>query len=305
VLAVLGAASLVAIAVVARGVIDGDDDPAAGSGDGERVVVCAVDLRDACDAMSGVEVRFATAGATATSFGAGEVADDVDAWITTSAWVEVIETRAPGSLGQAEAVASSDVAVGVVPDRAGAVDALCDGRTVWRCLGDDAGRGWGELGGETSWGPLRTGLPAADSAVGLPILASAASGYFGHLDFAANDFAELRGWLADLADASGGGERDPLGVMVTRIGSYSAAGTTAAQLETITRPVEGRATAPPVAATVVAVPVPGRDGLPDLGPLRDALADDGWTAVDGSPPPPTLKPGVMAALHTLWTEITR
>jgi hypothetical protein len=93
--------------------------------------------------------------------------------------------------------------------------------------------------------------------------------------------------------------------MVTRAGSYTAAGTTQAQVDATSRPAEALDTAPPVTATVVAVRVNGREDLPDLAPLREALVDAGWSATTGDAPTPTLKLGVMAALHRLWTEITR
>ncbi|MGH9273057.1 MAG: hypothetical protein ACRDZU_00295, partial [Acidimicrobiales bacterium] len=62
---------------------------------------------------------------------------------------------------------------------------------------------------------------------------------------------------------------------------------------------------PGIGITVVLVALPGGDRLPSGGPIRDALVAAGWLATSGDASPPTLKPGVMAALHTLWTEVTR
>ena len=49
----------------------------------------------------------------------------------------------------------------------------------------------------------------------------------------------------------------------------------------------------------------GGDGLPDTDGLRDALEDAGWARAGEEGLAPTLKPGVMAALHSLWRDVTR
>lgn len=311
VLAVLGAVAIVIVAIVVRSLIDeGGSDPSDGGsrGDGDIVLICATDLARACDGLSGVTVIEQDAAATAADLSAGaDALDGVDGWLTTSAWVEVVDARAPGRLGDTSLVATSPVIVAADPSRESAVTALCDGTSLWGCLGANAGSEWDVLGngGQASWGTLKTGLPSASSAVGLSVLASAASGFFDGTDFARNDFEStgFRDWLDGLTDPSATGERAPVGTLVTTRGKYTTVGDVAAAVGT--RNVDVLEPIPGVTAAVVLVALPGADGLPDPDPFRDALVAAGWTAASGDAPPPTLKPGVMAALHTLWTEVTR
>jgi hypothetical protein len=308
-LAVIGAVAMVLLAIVVRGALDDDggSDGPNRSEDGEIVLVCALDLAEACRALDGVTVIEEEAAATATAIGqATAELDGVDGWITTSAWVEVVDSRAPDRLGDATTLASSPVIVAVDPARSDAVQSLCEGLGVWYCLGNNAGAEWGALGqgGQSSWGALKTGLPSADTAVGLSVIASATTEFFGNADFASNDFetTDFAGWLAGLTEPSGTGERSPIAALVTARGKYTAVGDVSAAVGA--RAVD-IAEATTVDATIVAVGLPGGDRLPDLAPLRDALVEAGWNSTPGGPPQPTFKPGVMAALHTLWTEVTR
>ena len=148
-------------------------------------------------------------------------------------------------------------------------------------------------------------MPDARSAVGLSVLASAASGFFGNTDFAANDFEPggLPAWLDLLAAPARAGERDPVGTLVTTRGKYTSVGDIAASVRA--RQVEVLEPAPIVVATVVLIPLRHGDDLPDPAPLRGALVAAGWEASQPDVPSPTLKPGVLAALLTLWLEVTR
>lgn len=304
VLAVIGAVLIVGAAMVGRSMLD--DDDAGGSsgnrGDEALVVVCDPDLRGACEGLGdGAEVRIEDSAVTAAALAAGDL-DDVDAWVTSSAWMEVVRSRAPASIGPAEALAAAPVVLGSDPERADAIVELCGDEPVWRCVTDAAERAWADLGGQPTWGPLRTGLPDADTAFGLAVLSSVAVGWFGDADFAANDFTELRGGLAKLVDASQGGDRNLLTTLVRRRGTYSAGGfpepAVAGRTDVATLPAE-----PVVDAAAVMVGLPGGDDA-DPQRLRNVLVDAGWRPLTGEPSA-TLKPGVMAALHTLWTETTR
>lgn len=309
VLAVLGAVGIVLLAVVVRSLIDDGGDAAPSSnGNGDLVVACAPELADACRQLDGVTVIDEQAAVTAEHIVDGSTKDDgVDAWVTTSAWTEVVDARAPDRVGRQVVVASSLVVIATDPARTDAVRSLCGDAPVWRCLGDHAGAEWGALGGgDPRWGALKTGLPDADSAAGLPILASVATGFFDSSTFATNDFdpSGLAGWLGRLAAPSGRGERDPVGTLVTTRGKYTAVG----DLERAAgaRSVGVLDPRPAVRATVVLAQLAGGDEVTGLDRLRKALAADGWEPADGAAPPtPILKPGVMAALHTLWTETTR
>jgi hypothetical protein len=304
-MAVLGASAMVVLAVVVRGHLDddaGDSDGEPG-GDDEVVLVCDPDLADACAAFGDeVTVRVEDSAATAAALADGSL-DDVDGWVTSAAWLEVATARAERPPGEAAVAATSDVVLAVDALRADALRARCGDQPAWRCVGDDAEQPWADLGGDARWGPLRTGLPDADTAVGLSVLASVAAGHFDGTDFAANDFGELRGWLSRLAEPSGTGDRDLLTTLVRVRGTYSAGGLTSAdasdRAELSVVPAE-----PVVGASAVLVDLAGGDDLPGIGPLRDALVAEGWDAGDGDAPAPLLKAGVMAALHTLWKDTT-
>jgi hypothetical protein len=305
ILAVVAAVACILVAVVVRRVIDDDGSDPRGGGDGEVVLVCAADLADACDGLTGVTVIREPAATTAAALEDGSLADEVDGWVTTSAWTEIVEERTPDRIDGQEVLARSPVAVAVDPRRTSAVQDLCAGDPVWRCLGDSTGVAWSTLGGDVQWGDLKVGLPSASSATGLSVLASVASGYFGATDFASNDFGPsgFESWLGSIAAPSGSGEESPVRTLVTTRGKYTAVGDVAAAVGSLA--VDRLEPLPPVDATVVLVDVRGGDRPPAAAPLRQALVDDGWDGASGDAPPATLKPGVMAALYTLWTEITR
>jgi hypothetical protein len=299
-LAVLGAVAMVALAVVARNAIDDD------SGDEGRaaVVHCASDLAEYCAALD-VEYELVDAADTYALAVDGDTAG-IDAWITTSAWMEVLASRGPEAMGEGVLLARSPVEVAADPARAAALRALCGDQPIFGCLGEHAGSAWGDLGGQAAWGTLKTGLPDAASALGLAVLPTVAGGFFGNLDFATNDFEldDFSGWLDRLAQPSRHGEADPASTLVTRQGTYSTAASTTAQLDGLSRPVERFAVVPAVQATVVLMFFAGAEVGVDPDGVREALVDAGWAPAGGDLEP-TLKDGVLAALYTLWTEVTR
>jgi hypothetical protein len=298
---------MVVAAIVIRGAID--DEDSSPSTEGTAVVICANDLLEQCQALgSRVQVRAESAATTAAAITDGTVPDDVDAWITTTAWLEVVDGRTPNALGQRRALATSPTVVATAPGRYEAITELCAGNDVWSCLGDAAGSDWADLGDgdHPEWRELKVGLTDADSAVGLSGLTSASAGFFGNTAFAANDpaFDEFEGWLANLAAPSAAGDPNPAETLATRPGTYSAAGSIAAIASGFDgRGVETIDPDPEVAATVAIVGL-GDGDLPDTAPVRDALAATGWTRATDDDLAPTLKPGVMAALHTLWKAVT-
>ncbi|MET0904292.1 MAG: hypothetical protein ABWZ52_13720, partial [Acidimicrobiales bacterium] len=220
VLAVLAAVGMVVAAVVARNAMDDDDG---GGGDGDdttAVVVCATDVADACDRLgSSVEVRTEDPAVTAAAFDDGSIADDIDAWVTSTAWLEVAESRAPDALGDARAIATSPATVATAPGRHDAISDLCANDDIWQCLGGSAGQDWAGLGdgSHPEWRELKVGLTDPDLAVGLPVLASTSAGFFGTTDFAVNDprFGEFEVWLANLADPSSSGDPNPALTLAT------------------------------------------------------------------------------------------
>jgi hypothetical protein len=307
-LAILGAVGMVVGAVAIRQAVDDDDEPGT-DGDGEVVLVCATELMDACNALGdGIEVRAELAADTAAAIDGGALADDVDGWITTTAWVEVLESRAPDAVEAVDPLATSATVVATAPGRFEAITDLCGNDDVWACLGSSAGQDWADLGaGSAAWRELKVGLTDPNSALGLTVLASASAGFFGSTTFAANDpaFPEFEGWLATLAEPSADGDEDPARTLATRPGTYSAAGSVAAVAEGFEgRDVRTLAPDNPVLSTVALVVVRGGDDVPGVDAVGDALVDHGWSRPSDDDLAPTLKPGVMAALHTLWRNVT-
>lgn len=304
VLAIVAAVAFVFVAIAIRSAIDddgdGNDDGDAGS---DTFVACGIP--SACNTVV-FNGSIATEGASSTldkieADGVG----DLDVWITTSAWVEILEARHPNLVAEVRPLASSPAVIAAIPDRSPAIEATCADRRLWECLGAASGTPWAELGGAPAWGPLTVGLTDPDSATGLAVLASAAAGFFGNLDFASNDFDDgFRNWLANLVGDRA--ESAPVRVMVTATGSYSATGSVIAQAEAEAgaRAITLLEPEPAVTATVVAVRFEDGSKFPDLTGLTEALVDSGWTALTGDTPAPTFKPGVMAALYTLWTEVS-
>jgi hypothetical protein len=125
--------------------------------------------------------------------------------------------------------------------------------------------------------------------------------------FASNDFdADFRAHLAALTSASGDTDRDPVRTMVTQRGRYSAAGAPRARVVDLRNDAVALLdTAPEIVATIVIVPVRGGDDLPNADPIRQALVAESWSSASGTDIAPTLKDGVMSALHEVWLEATR
>ena len=87
VLAVLGAVAMIVTAVVVRRALDDEGDGERANADDKIVILCAEDLEAYCAAFGdAVEVRVTTAAATADAIRTGSLADDVDGWVTSSAW---------------------------------------------------------------------------------------------------------------------------------------------------------------------------------------------------------------------------
>jgi len=78
---------------------------------------------------------------------------------------------------------------------------------VWQCLGDNAGRPWGDVGGDETFGAINVGYAdPTESATGLLILGQSSAEYFdafARRTFARNDFdSGFQTWLGDLNDSN-------------------------------------------------------------------------------------------------------
>ncbi len=304
VLAVLGAIGLVLAAIAVRNVIDDDSNDDPSSADGETNVVCAVE--PACLQLTGRAVSPARPQSVLSDLEAGNP-DELDVWVTTSSWLEVLQARAPEVIAEVRSLATSPVIVAALPRYAPAIESLCAGERLMGCLGAASRTSCAELGQSGVQGVLSVGLTDPERDLGLPVLAAAAAGYFGDLEFASNDFVDdgFRSALGNLTKLTTGDAT--VRVMVTASGTYTAVGSilAPARAEAGQRDIVELAPEPPITATVVAIRLTGDTAYPDLRPVTDALLEEGWDAVAEDPPPPTLKPGVMAALLTLWTEVAR
>lgn len=186
VVAVLVAVGLIVGAVLVRRAIDEDsgDDR---SGPGETtalVLVCATELRAACETLD-VEIRIEDAAVTADALARDTI--DLDLWAVPAPWPEIVDdTRQRAGLeplfGETTPVARSPL-VAVGPE---ALDGC-----GWRCLGDRAAD------------DLDLGARAATSGLGLLQSGALATGWFTTNDFATNDFdAAFSSWLAAIAAAT-------------------------------------------------------------------------------------------------------
>lgn len=306
VLAATAAVVMVVLAIVVRTSLD-DDDGTGSRADDHIEILCAPEFVDACDALGGdITVTIQDPDDTLAALVDGDIDDSVDGWFTTNAWLEVAQTRAPDGLADATAVASTETVVLADDDRAATVKELCGARAVWRCLGDEAGRPWGELGGPAAWGGLKTGVPDATTPSGLGVLVAIAAGHFGSTDFATNDFeaTDLRSWLTQLVGSRTAVVPNPLTVLATRPGAFTAAGGTMAQARSLAGGVLTLDAAPVITVQAVLIQFGGRDPVPPTGPAVDVLRETGWDEPLGDIPR-LLKPGVLAALFTLWTEVVR
>jgi hypothetical protein len=312
VLALAAAAAMVVVAVLVRTAADDDGAGGSASGDGSgATVVCATELAEACRALPDATVLVEDAGTTADALRAGTLHGDVDGWLVPAAWVDVVASGAPEALvGRGRLVATTPVVLAVDDARAGAVADLCPGPRLLHCVGSAAGTPWADLGGDQRWGPLRIGLPPADTGTGLVVLAAVATSFFEGTDFARQDFdapgegpdgRSFRVWLTDLARTGQASDPSPVRTLVTARGAYTAAGALRAEAQGLR--VEMLDVEPEVLAEVTLVQVAGGGPLPDVAPVRDVLVGAGWDPADGDAPPSRHPPGVLAALRALWSEV--
>jgi hypothetical protein len=309
VLALVAAVLLVVAAVLARSALDDDDSADAGGGDNgdPLAIVCVAELADVCEAWdeadAGVRVEIEDAATTEAALIAGTAT--ADGWLTFDPWPAVVNEQRPDqAVGTPTApIASSPLVILTVAERGEvlAADPSCGGTVGWRCLGEATGRPWAEIGGETTWGPVTTGLPPTDSGLGLLVLGNAASGYFGDTPFAGNEVRndfEFRAWLDDLLQYSG--EDDPVARFYQQFpAAFSAVGTVAVS-ETEARADEVGVVTPDPTATAVVVLAglrnPAAADLADSEALAEALTGAGWSA--GGPTTSGLPAaGVLIALR--------
>lgn len=290
------------------------------------VVVCATELRAACEALEAVELRVEPAGATADALVALPRGQQptFGVWVTGASWPGLVDElrRAEGlpqlfTASEPALVARTRLALAVEEGRQGGLDAVCPDQD-WECLGEAAGRPWDDLGADL---PGSFELLAPDpqtTLAGLAFLGQAATGFFGTAQFGSQQFSDLRPWLGGLADGvtvAG----DPVQQLI--VNPAAADGAVAADADAqadVAAAIRGNRTppvilypGPEVVVDVVAAAV-GSEGSsvePLVQPLQTMLVDAGWVApgAGGATPLPEgdglPAPGVMAALRDLWEQV--
>ncbi len=318
-LAVFGAIGLVAIAVVVRATIDGDDH---GGGDGSGrptstlTIVCISELGPVCAALDAddpkISVRIESAQTTLdalVSSGFDPAAASLDLWLTVDPYpAQVAEQRfrallEPSTGEPSPVLARSPMALVGWNDRLAPLTSACGGSVTWRCLGDHASDPWSSIGGQELWGVVRPGQAnPSRTATGLLTLSQATASWFGTADFASNDFRDpaFQAWFTKLergVPSYPTPPRTPLDDMLSLGPStFDVAGSP----EAIAAPAVDRSRYngdlallypdPMVTADVVLVPVAGSrhaDEVDTVAPsraLRTALLDAGWRVPDAALP---------------------
>jgi hypothetical protein len=339
-LALVLAVGMVVGALYVRGGVDGDRAGGPLARQEPLQLLCAVELRPACDAVAGdrVVVRTAEAGATATAL-TGAAGADADLWLTVAPWPQIVadSRRRQGQdpLSDAEPVrlGRSPLVLVVWQERAAVFAQQCRTDFSWRCVGRLSGGTWADAGGDATWGPVKPGhADPARSATGLLVLGQAASDFLGTSQFSTRDLDEdaFLAWFANLERAVpnfGGVGNSPLQQML-QFGParFDVIGTTEAEAGPLLERSAARAqrlimrpATPLVVAEVVLAPL-RRDSEGRMGevvePLQEALAQAGWrvegqapAAGVGADPMPddagTPPAGVLDALRIRWEETRR
>jgi hypothetical protein len=289
-------------------------------------VTCATELAAACERLeeSGVTVQVEAAGDTVAAL-AGDQAEGPDLWLVLAPWHEI--ARARGATAQSDVsgvLARSPLVLAGFTERLDALEPACEGPVTWRCLGEQAGTPWRDLGLEEA-GPavVRPGhLDPSTSASGLLVAGSAVVSFAGRTDLDGADlddealaawFARLQAAVPEFRPASGSQLTD----MLTRgPASYDVVGTTEAEAALLlgdpgSRPQQVQVLrAEPVAtADVVLVSFSGDvdEALDALGePLDQGLMAAGWRVGPGPSLPDDAglpDPGFLVQLQDRWREV--
>jgi hypothetical protein len=295
VLALLAAVAMIVVAIVVRGAID-DDSGGSGNPDGRTtaLVVCAEEVRAACDALGfGARFQVTVEDAADTAARLANATEGPDAWVVPAPWPAIVDEariRAGRSAlfdEASDALASTRIAA-VGPDDL----ADCN----WSCLGERAAN------------DLKIGSrPLAASGLGVLTVGAAAAGFLGSPDFATNDLdATFDRWLNGFADGI-----EPSPGPVLQLLQSRAFFDVALTYEAEAAPALAAASADRKAGLALLYPAPvalldvviavgsgaSSSDVDDLeSSLRDALIDTGWSAPSGAASG-LPSPGVLTALR--------
>jgi hypothetical protein len=311
------AVGMVAAAIVIRGRIDQHKTNTAHP----LRLVCSNELQAACEALPGsIKVTYEPAATTAAAL-AGTTPPDIDGWLTTGPWPQIVRERLQRSgrdrlLTQSAPLARSPIIVVAFPDRAKVIKQNCVPLTL-KCVGDLAGKGdWKSIpGGNPLWGPVKVALaPPDQEASGLVALGAATTSFFGRADLSLTDLDAsdtFGAWLHGLSRAVRG---DVLGQMIG--GGGAAVGDFALTVEAVGKPLVDAAAQERRPSLLYPSSVTSADvvlgtfatsrsrRLADLVRASNALTSTGWRQPASTPSglPPA---GFLDALRAAWGEASR
>lgn len=334
----LGLAILLVVGafLVRRNMIDDDgvDDPessVATTPDREdaTAIVCITELEDVCDALAtnnaDLDVTIEAASVTMDRLAALDDAADAPLWLTIEPYPAMVDALRQGRgvdpigaevsiVGASRLGIAFPAATGGAPGPVAAITTHCGGQAIWRCVGDNTGATWSELGGEASWGTLRPSLgDVTNSALGLASLANAVAGYLGDGDVTRSRWEadnQFLTWFRPLSDASesvalSGGS--PVRTMVTRPSALDAGATATFEVTALGATgdrLELNYPQPEMwVNAVIATPpsVAAPDGL--VADLTAQLEAEGWES-PAAAGPALPSASTLLALRTLWGEAT-
>jgi hypothetical protein len=288
VIALVGAAVMILVSLAIRAAID-DDSDSTSSSSGPVTIACIPELEAHCRELHDVTVTIQDAATTARDIADGTAA--IDGWVTFDPWPEMAAQLAQHSIAKkTTSLASSELVIAAVRERATALAPLCGGTVTWKCLGDNNGKQWADVGGRAEWGTLKAGVPPLTSATGVLVLGNATSSYFGRTDFAANDFADdqFTVWKTNLLRFPGtfADFINFFPAQLSAVGAVQALSDPGARANEVTFIDQG------MSATAVVADLTGRGGRV-AGDLQQKLKSSGW-----SDPRPSGLPdaGVLVAL---------
>lgn len=297
--AVVAAAVLILGAVLIRdSVIEGDDD-----GDGGAELVCLDELASLC-AAADLDFRTASLTQVTTEWSARDAEPD-EVWFTVAPFPDVVELRRTSNrLDPLEvterAVAASPLALIVPTAKASALDTACPG-LEWRCIGEQAGRAWDDLG--AGGGTVRPAFSPPGTALGQLSIGAAVTGYFGDatIDPSDTSFLTWRRTLQRVMSSVQLSAGTPVATMLTRPSALDVAVGAEAELDNSRREAFGVLYADPMTRVDLVLAAPGGVSVPDdvLTALREQALATGWSAhAPGTPP----VAGVLVAAVDAWGQ---
>lgn len=307
---------------------DGDEGtvaPTAANG----TILCADAVAAACAAVA--DVTAGTAWDQARMLiSATEPADaGAAAWVVPRPWVDLVRearerTGAAPLLGTPVALARTPVVLVIPDERAAVLESSC-GAITWACVGDLAASDWAAAGGDEAWGAPKPAHAPPTDAIGLLVLAQAASHELGTAGFTARDLADdgFRSWFIALERAVPAlpAAIDPLEQLLQfGPGRVDVVGTTEATVARLFERAGGRAEGlrvvwpePVMTVDLVAVPVGDDERATAAAAAVSDTELEGWRLGDGSGALPGAPPlpeddgmptgGALEALLLLWQEV--